>query len=99
MQGRIAGMTSGVEEHPKKAYARIVPGRTCIVGFHTRDGKWWCHVTAARPTHEAVWEGWEFFQDSFWHGPKPTPETVFEISLVGDERPVEDSNETGGRWR
>ncbi len=36
-----------------------------------------------------VIEGWEFFQDPFWRGPKPTAETTFEISLVGDER----------RWR
>jgi hypothetical protein len=32
---------------------------------------------------QAVREGWEFFQDSFWYGPKPTLETVFDVSLVG----------------
>jgi hypothetical protein len=58
----------------------------CIVSFRTSDGKLWCHVTAAQSTHEAVREGWNFFQDPFWRGPKPTRETVFEISLVGDER-------------
>jgi len=64
----------------------VVPGRTCIVSFRTTDGKLWCHVTAARSTHEAVREGWEFFQDAFWCGPKPNLKTVFEISLVGDDR-------------
>jgi hypothetical protein len=24
--------------------------------------------------------------DPFWRGPKPNPETIFEISFVGDER-------------
>jgi hypothetical protein len=63
-----------------------VPGRTCVVSFRTPDQKLWCHVTAARSTHEAVREGWEFFHDSFWRGPRPTFDTVFEITLIGDER-------------
>lgn len=58
------------------------------MSFRTSDGRMWAHVTAARSsTHEAVREGWNFFQDSFWRGPKPIPETVFEISwsvMIGD---------------
>jgi hypothetical protein len=30
-----------------------------------------------------------WFADPHWRGPRPTRETVFEVSLVGDER----------RWR
>ena len=26
------------------------------------------------------------FHDSFWRGPKPMPETIFETSLIGDKR-------------
>jgi hypothetical protein len=63
-----------------------VPGRTCVVGFSTPDGKSWSHVTAANSTFEAVLEGWDFFHNPFWHGPKPTHETIFEISLIGDDR-------------
>jgi hypothetical protein len=35
---------------------------------------------------EAVREGMDFFADPFWRGPKPDVETLFEVSLVGDER-------------
>ena len=45
-----------------------------------------CHVTAADIVFGAARERWEFFQDSFWRGPKPNLKTVFEISLVGDDR-------------
>jgi len=56
------------------------------VSFTASDGRLWCHVTAASTVFEAVREGWEFFRDPFWRGPKPTPETLFKVSLIGDER-------------
>jgi hypothetical protein len=40
----------------------------------------------ASSTFEAVRTAYKFFNDPHWRGPKPTPETIFEISLVGDER-------------
>jgi hypothetical protein len=43
-------------------------------------------VTAAATLFEAVRTSMEFFADPFWRGPKPTPETVFTVALVGDER-------------
>jgi len=50
------------------------------------SGKLWCNVTAASSVYEAVREGWNFFKDPFWQGQKPNLETLFEVSLVGDER-------------
>jgi hypothetical protein len=35
---------------------------------------------------EAAQNAMRFFADPFWRGPKPTPETIFEVVLVGDER-------------
>jgi hypothetical protein len=40
----------------------------------------------ANSVFEAVREGMNFFADPFWRGPKPNVETLFEVSLVGDER-------------
>jgi hypothetical protein len=60
--------------------------RTTVVSFKTEDGRLFCHVTMAHSVFEAVREGMDFFADPFWRGPKPTPEAVFEVSLVGDER-------------
>jgi hypothetical protein len=57
--------------------------RTCIVQFYARGAKW-ANVTAASSTFEAVRTAYKFFHDPHWRG--PNPETIFEISLVGDER-------------
>jgi hypothetical protein len=40
----------------------------------------------AHSVFEAVREGMDFFVDPFWRGPKPTLETLFTVSLVGDSR-------------
>ena len=60
--------------------------RTTVVSFKTLDGRLGCHVTMAHSVFEAVQEGMNFFADPFWQGPKPNVETLFEVSLVGDER-------------
>ena len=60
--------------------------RTTAVSFKTPDGRLWCHVTMACSVFKAVQEGMKFFADPFWRGPKPNVETLFEVSLVGDER-------------
>jgi hypothetical protein len=59
--------------------------RTCIVEFRARGAKW-ANVTAASSTFEAVRTAYKFFNDPHWRGPKPNLDTIFEISLVGDER-------------
>jgi hypothetical protein len=35
---------------------------------------------------ETVVSAREFFKLDFWKGPKPTPETVYLVALVADER-------------
>ena len=52
------------------------------------DAGSWANVTSANTLFEAVREAWDFYQTDFWRGPKPTLETIFEVSLVGDEREV-----------
>jgi hypothetical protein len=34
----------------------------------------------------AVAKAREFFESDFWRGPKPTPETIYRVHLVADER-------------
>jgi hypothetical protein len=63
----------------------VADSRTCIVEFHARGAKW-ANVTAASSTFEAARIAYRFLHDPHWRGPRPTPETIFEISLVGDER-------------
>lgn len=35
---------------------------------------------SAASSHEAARQAVEFFNDDFWKGPKPTPDTVLEVS-------------------
>jgi hypothetical protein len=44
------------------------------------------HVTAGRSLLEAASHALDWFSDPHWHGPRPSPSTVLEITLVGDER-------------
>jgi len=44
------------------------------------------HVTEAESLFSAVADAIQWFADDFWHGPKPTGNTTFEVSLVGDDR-------------
>ena len=61
-------------------------GRTCVVSFKDTRGNTWSHVTAASTLFEAVRTAQEWFGDSFWKGPRPTMDTVFRVSLVGEDR-------------
>jgi hypothetical protein len=63
--------------------------RTCVVSFMTQQGQQYAHVTAAATVFEAVRTAMRWFADPHWRGLKPTVETIFEVSLIGDER----------RWR
>ena len=35
---------------------------------------------------EAVSKAMNWFADPYWRGPRPGPNTLFEVTLVGDER-------------
>jgi hypothetical protein len=43
-------------------------------------------LTTASTVFEAVRTAVSFFLDPFWKGPKPVPETIFTVTLVGDSR-------------
>jgi hypothetical protein len=55
-----------------------VPSKTCTVSFGN-----WTHVTMASSLYEAGRNAWEWFQDPFWQGPKPTLDTIFKVRIVG----------------
>jgi len=59
-----------------------------IVSFHRGEHDW-LHVTDGHSTHEVVRNAMRFFADPFWKGPKPKPDEVYTVAIVGDER----------RWR
>jgi len=40
----------------------------------------------ASSVFKAVAKAKEFFELDFWKGPKPTPETIYRVHLVADER-------------
>jgi len=62
--------------------------RTACVYFHSPRGRFG-HVTASDSLFEAASNALDWFADPHWHGPRPAPSTVLEITLVGDQR----------RWR
>jgi hypothetical protein len=56
---------------------------TCTVGFRDcRTARYW--VTTAGPTlFTACASALEFFEQDFWKGPRPRPDTVLEVHQVG----------------
>jgi hypothetical protein len=60
--------------------------RTACVTFKDRRGGLYGHITQARTLFEAVSTAMDWFRSDFWRGPRPTPETVFEVGLVPDGR-------------
>jgi hypothetical protein len=48
---------------------------------------------------EAVANAIDWFADSYWHGPKPRRDTVYEVSVVGDERTWKVRAASMERWR
>jgi hypothetical protein len=60
-------------------------GRIAIVSFN-RNGHDWLHVTDGRSTHEVIRNATRFFADPFWKGPKPMPDELYTVAIVGDER-------------
>jgi len=43
-------------------------------------------VTEVRTLFEAVRNAIDFFAHPYWRGPKPKPDEVFSVALVGDGR-------------
>jgi hypothetical protein len=60
--------------------------RTACVYFTDRQRGTFGHVTAGDTLMEAASEALDWFYDPHWHGPRPTPSTVLEVTLVGDRR-------------
>jgi hypothetical protein len=58
--------------------------RVAAVSFETLDGNTWAHVTMASSLFEAVGRAGDRF--ATWQGPRPAPDQVFKVSLVGDDR-------------
>ena len=61
--------------------------RVCTVSIRARPGaSYFAHTTMASSVFGAVAGAKEFFETDFWKGPKPTPETIYRVHLVADER-------------
>ena len=60
--------------------------RTACVSFTDPKRGTYTHVTVATRSFEAVSKAMNWFADPYWRGPRPGPNTLFEVTLVGDER-------------
>ena len=60
--------------------------RTACVSFTDSKRGTYTHVTAGDTLFGAVSRAMKWFADPYWRGPRPGPNTVFEVTLVGDER-------------
>jgi hypothetical protein len=87
-RGQYGGPGLGLDTPQERlfCYAVAVASRACIVSFKDRRGDEWSHVTAASTVFEAIRAAQAWFDDPFWKGPRPTLDTVFRITLVGDDR-------------
>jgi len=54
-----------------------------MVGFRTPAGEW-VRVASGESMFEAASKALEFFASDGWYGPRPRPETILEVSAVGD---------------
>ncbi|MBV9613180.1 MAG: hypothetical protein JO091_11950 [Acidobacteriaceae bacterium] len=58
-------------------------GPICTVYFRSRDGCLAGHVTQAHSVFDACRNALAWFADtSYWKGPQPDPETIFEVQVV-----------------
>ncbi len=78
---RAIGTSRKAIFHTWRAYARLHAIRQQLVAQLVKE-----LVTAGATVFEAVRTAMRWFADPHWRGPKPTLETMFEVSLVGDER-------------
>jgi hypothetical protein len=72
--------------------------QTACVTIPDSDGRPFTYVTAANTLFEAVAKAIEWFADPYWHGPKPQPDTIYEVSLVSDGREWQVPAEKIERW-
>jgi hypothetical protein len=63
-----------------------MPSLTACVYFTDSAGKQYGHVTAGRSVYEAAANALDWFTDPHWHGPRPSPDTLLQVTLVGDNR-------------
>jgi len=56
-----------------------------LVYFDSPLGRY-AWVTMGRTVFEVARKAWDTLQDPWWQGPRPTPETVFEISVTGSRK-------------
>lgn len=62
------------------------PGRTCVVKIRDANGHSYARTTVAASLYEAVRNAIAFFERDYWQGPKPNAGTVFEVTVVGEQR-------------
>jgi hypothetical protein len=73
--------------------------KTCTVCLRAAPGKpYYSHTTMANTVFEAASGAKEFFLSDFWKGPKPTPETIYRVHLVADERVFQVPADAVERW-
>jgi hypothetical protein len=64
----------------------VMPSRTACVYFtHPQRGQFG-PVTAGSSVMETAANALGWFTDPHWRGPRPGPDTVLDVSLVGDGR-------------
>lgn len=56
-------------------------------------------MTKALTVFEAAANSIDWLAESYWRGPKPRRDTVYEVSLVGDERRWKVRAASVERWR
>jgi len=56
---------------------------TCTVTLRNRRGVPYWVTTAGSTLFEACASALDFFERDFWRGPRPRPETVLEVHVVG----------------
>jgi hypothetical protein len=73
--------------------------RVAIVSIQAGPGApYYSHTTMASSVFGDVARAKEFFASDFWKGPKPTPETIYRVHLVADERVFQVPADAFERW-
>jgi hypothetical protein len=59
---------------------------TCTVALRNRQGVAYWVTTVGDTLFEACATALDFFEQAFWKGPKPQPDTVLEVPVVGSHK-------------
>ncbi len=62
--------------------------KLCTVYIRDAQGRKFATNVSASSAHEAARAAIKFFEDTFWKGPKPTADTILEISAMGSDTSV-----------